>query len=52
MAKTTTTATEERHSTPVIRLYACLVKASRRTIEQVPEKWRQDVQDYLDGKFE
>ncbi len=52
MAKTTKTTTDERHSTPIIRLYACLVRAKRRTIEQVPEQWRQDVADYLDGKFE
>ena len=50
MAKATTT--ETRHSTPVIRLYACLVKAKRRTIEQVPETYRQDVADYLAGLFE
>lgn len=42
----------ERHSTPLIRTYACLVRAKRRTIEQVPEKYRQDVQDYLDGLIE
>ena len=41
--------TEERHSTAIVRLYASLVKAGRRTIETVPEGYRQDVQDYLDG---
>ena len=50
MAKTT--KKEERHSTPIIRLYASLVKAKRRTIDQVPEQWRKDVQDYLNGLFD
>ena len=36
---------------PLIRLYANLVKKGRRTIEQIPEEYRQDVQDYLDGKI-
>jgi hypothetical protein len=44
-----TKTTETRHSTPIIRLYAALVKAGRRTIEQVPEAYRQDVADYLAG---
>lgn len=39
----------ERHSTAIVRLYASLVKAGRRTVDKVPEKYRQDVQDYLDG---
>lgn len=41
--------TEERHSTAIVRLYASLVKAGRRTVDTVPEKYRQDVKDYLDG---
>lgn len=41
--------TEERHSTAIVRLYASLVKAGRRTVNTVPEKYRKDVQDYLDG---
>ena len=45
----TTTNTESRHSTPIVRLYASLVKAGRRTIDKVPEEYRQDVQDYIDG---
>lgn len=39
----------ETKNMPLIRTYAASVKKGNRTIEQVPEKYRADVQAILDG---
>lgn len=45
------TTETKTHEWAFIRIYANLIKNGRRTIEQVPTRWRQDVQDYMDGKI-
>lgn len=32
---------------PIVKSYATLIKAGRKTIEQVPERIRADVEEYL-----
>ena len=43
------TANAETKNWPLIRTYAASVKKGNRTIEQVPEKYRADVQALLNG---
>ena len=47
MAKTTKTA--EPRNWPLLRTYAASVKKGRRTLAQVPEKYRADVEAILSG---
>ena len=47
MADTTTTT--ETRNWPLLRIYAAVVEKGRRTIEQVPEKYRADVQAIING---
>ncbi|MBQ9364856.1 MAG: hypothetical protein IJT82_03680 [Schwartzia sp.] len=39
----------ETKNWPMIRMYANLVKHGRRTLEEVPKKYRDDVEAYLNG---
>lgn len=48
MATKKTTTTTETKNWPLIRTYAASVKKGNRTIEQVPEKYRADVQALLE----
>lgn len=43
--------TEKTYEWAFIRIYANLIRNGRRTIEQVPTRWRQDVKDYMEGKI-
>ena len=36
---------------PVIRTYARLINKGLKTIEDVPEQFRQDVKDFIEGKI-
>lgn len=48
--KTTTSQTAPSISMALVRMYANLVKAGRRTVANLPEAYRESVQAYIDNQ--
>jgi hypothetical protein len=49
MADAVNTATTVEKNWPLLRTYAAVVQKGRRTIEQIPETYRADVQAVING---
>lgn len=41
--------TKVERNWPLLRIYSAVVEKGRRTIDQVPEQYRSDVQAIIDG---